>query len=78
MPVEIVAAGERRRVEMPDSGTVTVTGDGKSVVVDPDWWILRDEVPDPDQFGTLGCQAVSLDAAMSASRPGLVGEPPAS
>ena len=38
---------------------------GANVEVDPEWWVLRDELPSPDLFGTLGRVAFDLNAAIA-------------
>jgi aminopeptidase N len=68
MPVELEINGSRQRVSMPEFGETVIATNGRNAVVDPDWWILRDDAPDPDCFGTLGLQAVSLDDAIKSGR----------
>lgn len=65
MPVDVQVNGQRQRCEVPDGGTRLPLSPGADVQVDPDWWVLRDEAPPVDHFGTLGLQAVSLNTAIA-------------
>lgn len=57
MPVEIVLDGEHRRIAMIGGRASMPWNDGNPPVVDPDAWVLRQTVPSPDAFGTLGVRA---------------------
>ena len=68
MPINVQLNGERRRCEMAQGWARLPLPPGAEVLVDPDWWVLRDEAPAVDRFGTLGLHAVTLDAAMAGRR----------
>jgi aminopeptidase N len=54
MPVEVVIGDERRRVPMPGGRASVRLAVADTPVIDPDFWILRQAMPDPDDFGTVG------------------------
>ena len=54
MPVDIHHGGSVTRVAMTDGHAEISLAADESTEVDPDFWILRIEIPDPDRFGTLG------------------------
>ncbi len=45
MPVDVLVNGQTQRVEMPDGKATVEVPAGATVVVDPDQWILRTELP---------------------------------
>ena len=68
MPIDVQVNGERRRCEMREGWARLPLPRGAEVLVDPDWWVLRDEASAVDHFGTLGLRAVPLDVAMGGRR----------
>lgn len=53
MPVDIERNGKRERIAMPDGQAVIYKHVDDNIVVDPDFWVLRQAKPNPDAFGTL-------------------------
>ena len=53
MPLEFTRNGERERVAMPEGRAVIHKQPGDDIVLDPDFWVLRQARPNADQFGTL-------------------------
>ena len=53
MPVDIEHNGQRSRIAMPNGKAEITKMPKDTIVVDPDFWVLRKTQPDPDYFGTL-------------------------
>ena len=53
MPVEIERNGQRERIVMLNGEAQIKKQASDNIIVDPDFWILRQARPDPDKFGTL-------------------------
>lgn len=65
MPVDVQIGEEVQRVELTGGvATVELAGADLAVAIDPDFWVLRGEIPDPDRFGTLGVEGASVDDAL--------------
>jgi aminopeptidase N len=63
--VEVTEGAESERVEIPAGQTVSVeVTNAAQVVVDPEFWILREEAPDPAIFGLLGIEGAGIREAL--------------
>lgn len=67
MPVDVHASGEVVRVAMAGGRGELALAAGAEFEVDPDFWVLRVEAPDPDRFGTLGVDGVDVQDALAAA-----------
>ncbi len=67
MPVDVHRGSDVTRLDMTGGRGELESATGTEVEIDPDFWILRAEAPDPDRFGTLGADGASVQDALAAA-----------